>query len=82
MNFKKELLNKLEKIKNSYEDGSRLGDYAQGRYANTKMIIGIVKKINYMSSCTELKCEKAKQAYQKGWCDAVKETADYMSGRE
>lgn len=54
MDFKTELLENLERIKKSYEDGSKLGEYAKGRYANTKMIIDIVKKMNYTHCCTEL----------------------------
>lgn len=45
MDFKTELLNKLHVIKGTYEDGSKLGEYAKGRYENTKMIIDIVKNL-------------------------------------
>jgi len=41
--FKTKLLSKLEGIKESYEDGSKLGEYAKGRHASIKMVIDIVK---------------------------------------
>ena len=57
MGFKKKLKKKLKGIINSYEDDSKLGEYAKGRLANTKMILDIVKKMDYIPCCTEL-CDR------------------------
>lgn len=67
MGFKKKLKKKLKGIIKSYEDGSKLGDYAQGRLANTKMILDIVKKMDYMPCCkidSEQLCDKNKNPYE------------------
>lgn len=45
MEFKTHLINKLQGIKETYEDGSKLGEYAKGRYENTKTILSIVKNL-------------------------------------
>ena len=67
MGFKKKLKKKLKGIIKSYEDGSKLGDYAQGRLANTKMILDIVKEIDYTPYCksdSEQLCDKNKSPYE------------------
>ncbi len=39
------------------------------------------KAIDYMSSCTELKCDREKQAYEKGWEDGAKVASNDVSSR-
>lgn len=70
MNLKTELLNNLERIKKNYEDSGDLGEYAKGRYSNTKMIIDIVKKMNFTPCCTSLKCEGCKKPLNSGLCSS------------
>lgn len=54
MGFKKELKKELKRLIKSYEGDTKLGEYAKGRLANTKMILDIVKKMNYIPCCETL----------------------------
>ena len=45
MGFKKKLKKRLRHIKENYEEGNELGEYAKGRLSATKMILEIIEEI-------------------------------------